>query len=711
MKIYRKRRTLYILLVLSAILFLVMGIYYRFVIKGVNFGPAKEMEKPDSLLMKYMSLIEQEKYEEMYDMTVMAKQKDTSDKDVEMQRFIERNQKIYQGISAKNIEISDVLTEENEDGVTVVYLLKMDTVAGEISFQNEADFEKIDGHYYLLWDDHMIFPELDSSTNVSVKWSSAKRGEIYDRKGRMLAGKGTASSVGIVPGKLENRKKSLKKIADLLEMKSDDIDKKLSAKWVKDDSFVPVATLPKIMESDLLKYEPEKGVLQEKERQDHLLEIAGVMIADTEIRTYPMKEAAAHLIGYVQGVTAEDLEKHDGEGYRSTSVIGRTGMEGLFEKELKGEDGCSICIVDEDGKVQSELATKFREDGENIQLTIDKDLQGLLYEEFRDDRGCSVALDPKTGEVLALVSTPSYDNNLFISGLSGEKWDQLNHDDDNPLYNRFRGVWCPGSTFKPVIASIGLDRGCLDPKKDYGSEGLSWQKDESWGGYQVTTLHTYSPVNVKNALVYSDNIFFAKAALKIGAGNLEQSLQEIGFGEEIPFEISMTKSSYSGTDKIETEIGLADTGYGQGQVLINPLHLVCIYTAFLNHGNMLKPFLLFDEGREPEIWIEQAFLEDSVKEVMEGLEGVVNEEGGTGYYAHRLNRDLAGKTGTAELKGSKEDKNGTEIGWFSIFTTGEEEKPVLILSMVEDVKGEGGSGYVVRKDTEVLRKYFMLMDS
>ena len=266
------------------------------------------------------------------------------------------------------------------------------------------------------------------------------------------------------------------------------------------------------------------------------------MISDTEVRSYPLKDAAAHLVGYVQNVTAEDLEKHAGEGYTASSVIGRSGAEGLFEKELKGQNGCRIYIVDSDGNEKEELICRIVENGKDIKLTIDSELQKALYEQFQSDKSCSVAMNPYTGEVLALVSTPSYDNNDFIMGLSSEKWAALNEDENKPMYNRFRQVWCPGSAFKPITAAIGLKSGAVDPNEDYGNVGLSWQKDASWGSYHVTTLHAYNPVVLENAIIYSDNIYFAKAALKIGAEEMKDSLLHLGFQEELPFEIVMAKS-------------------------------------------------------------------------------------------------------------------------------------------------------------------------
>ena len=132
---------------------------------------------------------------------------------------------------------------------------------------------------------------------------------------------------------------------------------------------------------------------------------------------------------------------------------------------------------------------------------------------------------------------------------------------------------------KSIIAAIGLTTGAIDPNEDYGNEGLSWQKDSSWGSYHVTTLHAYEPVILKNALIYSDNIYFAKAALKIGKNDMESSLTKLGFNDVLPFDIKMAKSQFSNTEKIEKEIQLADSGYGQGQILVNPLHMACIYSA------------------------------------------------------------------------------------------------------------------------------------
>ena len=655
---------------------------------------------PEEVLISYMNCISEQKYNEMYEMIDVQNSGNISQED-----FVQRNSAIYEGIEVRNMKIQ--ITEYKEAERTVYYESSFDTIAGSVSFDNEAVFTSDKDGYKLVWHDSLIFPELSADDKVRISTTQAERGQILDRNEKVLAGKGTVSSVGIIPGKLENRDQSIQEIADLLEISKESIEGKLSANWVKDDSFVPIKTVPKVNELNLTSLDPDEEMLQENERQQKLLNISGVMISDEEVRAYPLGEAAAHLTGYVQNVTAEDLENHPGEGYSSNSVIGKSGIESLYETELKGKDGCKIYIVDSEGNEKTTIAETIKEDGKDIRLTIDTDLQKELYEQFENDRGCSVAMNPYTGEVLALVSTPSYDNNDFILGMSEEQWTALNEDENQPLYNRFRQVWCPGSTFKPVVAAIGLKTNTIDPNEDFGNEGLSWQKDSSWGSYEVTTLHEYEPVIMKNALIYSDNIYFAKAALKIGADNLMNSLDEIGFNQEVPFEITMAESQYSNTDRIETEIQLADSGYGQGQILVNPLHLASIYTSFLNEGNIIQPYLQYSDNPAGKIWIKEAFSSETVSQVMEGLTGVVNDPNGTGYAAHRDDILFAGKTGTAELKESQEDTSGTEIGWFAVFTADKNvETPILMISMVENVKGIGGSGYVVSKDKAVLDQYF-----
>ena len=275
------------------------------------------------------------------------------------------------------------------------------------------------------------------------------------------------------------------------------------------------------------------------------LNIKGVKISTVSIRTYPYDKVASHIIGYVQNVNSEDLKKHKNEGYNSTSVIGRSGIEAVYEKQLRGSSSGKIDLVDKNDKVIENLcAIEIDEGPQDITLTIDIDLQQSLYNEYQNDKSASVALNPQTGEVLALVSTPSYSNNDFVLGLSTDKWDALNNDVNQPLMSRYKQTYIPGSSMKPITAAIGLETKIIDPDKDLGAKD-KWQKDSSWGNYYVTTLHAPSPNNLKNAITYSDNVYFARSALNIGKENLFKYYKNLKIGEKIPFELALNRSQYS----------------------------------------------------------------------------------------------------------------------------------------------------------------------
>lgn len=431
-------------------------------------------------------------------------------------------------------------------------------------------------------------------------------------------------------------------------------------------------------------------------KRGNILDRNGNILAETKTnREYPYKDITAHITGYVQGITAEELESKTEKGYNAHSIIGKTGLEQVYEERLKGKDGLKIYIEDNNGNIVKTIAETKGNDGEDIKLTIDINLQTKLYEKIKNDKGFFVVMNPQTGEILALVSTPSYDPNKFVTGMTNDEWSSISTNEAKPLFTRFISTWCPGSTFKPITGAIGLTSGKISEDDEFNYSGLAWQKDSSWGDHKITTLTAYSgKKNLKNALIHSDNIYFAQAVLKIGEKTFTEGLDKIKFNEDIDFELDTNKSTYSNSGRIEREATLADSGYGQGQLLVNPIHMASIYSAFVNEGNMVKPYIEYKENREKEYLVKNAFSKEAANIIREDLIQVVESPTGTAHDLKVNGVKLAGKTGTAELKASKEEK-GKTLGWFNCFTVDEElDKSMLIVSMVEDGGSNGGSRYL-----------------
>ena len=636
-------------------------------------------EKPEDIWQQYISLITEQEYDEMYNMITNSSKQQISQED-----FVTRNKNIYEGIDMANlnVQISNIVEQEDKKTVKIYYTETMETSAGNIDFDNSVSLVLNDEkHYEIEWSHSLIFPQLSSTDKVRVKTIEAERGEIYDKNGVLLAGKGEISSVGIVPGKLgENRDASIEQIANLLGISVDSINKSLSASWVKDDTFVPIKSVEK-NQTDL---------------KNQLLQIPGIKITTQSSRVYPLGEAAAHLVGYVQTVTAEDLENNKGKGYTSTSVIGKAGLEKQYEERLKGTNGLEIYIEDEEGNRKAEIAKIEVQNGERINLTIDSTIQSKLYEELKNDAGFFVVMEPNTGALLALVSTPSYNPNKFVLGMTTDEWNEINNNEMKPMYVRYQQRYIPGSTFKPITGAIGLSTNSLSADDTFSYSGLSWKKD-GWGEFDITTLTAYSgPKNLRNALIHSDNIYFAQAALQIGKTNFTSGLDKILFNQDLNLEISTAKSQYSNSDDIENEKVLADSGYGQGELLVNPIHMASIYSAFANDGNMVKPYLEIKENQETEYLVENAFTAEAANTIKEDLIQVVEDAEGTAHDMKVSGRTIAGKTGTAELKGSK-DAEADVLSWFDCFTADSNGNQLLVISMVENGRDLGGSHYLIPK--------------
>ena len=668
-----------IIIVISIILILAISVGIGITIYFNN----KPKNKPEDVLQTFASYINDKKYEDMYSLLSSKSKANISEED-----FIKRNKNIYEGIEAKNFSV-DIQSIENENKLAkVTYKNSMDTMSGHVDFTNTVTLElNEEKEYKIDWTSNLIFLELNTEDKVRVKTIEAKRGNILDRNGEYLATNGVASQIGLVPGKMsDNKEENIEKIAELLNMTSAGINSELSASYVKADTFVPLKTVGK----------------NEMELKNKLLEIKGIKIIDTDERIYPQGVSTSQLVGYIQPINSEELKEKAKEGYTSSSKIGKYGLERAYESTLRAVNGSEIYIEDANGNKKTSIAKQEQKDGQDVKLTIDSKLQQTVYEQFKDDKSAVVVMNPKTGEVLALASCPSFDSNDFSLGMTTADYKNLTENPDNLLYNRYLATYAPGSSFKPIIGAIGLTTGAFSADEDFGRSGTKWQNNNSWGDFYITTLSTYSePANLRNALIHSDNIYFAKAALKIGGKNLINSLKNIGFGQQIEFPQTISNSSYSNSESFTNETQLANSGYGQGEVLVNPIHMAMMYSAFVNEGNMIMPYLEYKENASSQTakyYKENAFSKEAANEVRDDLIQVVENPSGTAHSAKIEGKTIAGKTGTAEIKQSKDDTEGTEIGWFNAFNVGEsDENSLLVVSMVENVKGKGGSHYLLPK--------------
>lgn len=637
--------------------------------------------KPEDVLKQYIENINAKDYNAMYEKISSSSKNNISEED-----FINRNKKIYEGIDSHNIEIYINNVQKNKNEVKITYNEKVYTSSGVINFSNTSSLVKDGKTYKLNWTSKTIFPELEENYKVKVSSIEAARGEILDRQGKYLAQNGQITTIGIVPGKLgENKEEGIKKLSELTGVSIEYINTELLRSYVKDDTFVPIKKISK----------------DDNEKKEALLKIPGVKLTNTSARVYPLGEEAAHLIGYVQKINEQELEQNKEKGYSSSSVIGKNGLEKAYEDRLRAVDGKEIIIVDEKGNKIKQLAKQDKKDGEDIKLTIDSKIQKQLYDSLKNDKGFFVVMNPNTGELLGAVSTPSYNSNDFVLGMTQDKWNELNNNEAKPMYNRFLQTYAPGSTFKPITAAIGLNSGKITKETTFSYSGLSWQKSASWGNVFITTLTQYNgPKNIKNALIHSDNIFFAQAAMQIGAETMCSSLNSIGFNEQIEFPLSLKKSTFSSDGKISNEKKLADTGYGQADVLVNPIHMASIYSSFANSGNMVKPYIEYNEDTKITYLKENAFSKDTADEIRQDLIQVVENPEGTANDMKLPNKVIAGKTGTAELKKTADDTESGTLGWFDCFTVNTSSNDnMLIISMVENTQNNssGGSHYLIKK--------------
>lgn len=574
--------------------------------------------------------------------------------------ILDKYQNIYGAADVKGLQISNLKVDKKDDSTySFSYKAKMNTSLGELKdLSYKGTLDRNDGQTTINWQPNLVFPEMEGNDKVSLTTQEAARGNIIDRNGEPLATTGKLKQLGVVPSKLGDggeKTANIKAIASSFDLTEDAINQAISQSWVQPDYFVPL----KIIDGAT----PELP--------------AGATIQEVDGRYYPLGEAAAQLIGYVGDITAEDIDKNP--ELSSNGKIGRSGLEMAFDKDLRGTTGGKLSITDADGVEKKVLIEHEVQNGKDIKLTIDAKAQKTAFDSLGGKAGSTVATTPKTGDLLALASSPSYDPNKMTNGISQEDYKAYEENPEHPFISRFATGYAPGSTFKMITAAIGLDNGTIDPNEVLTINGLKWQKDSSWGSYQATRVSSdVSQVDLKTALIYSDNIYAAQETLKMGEKKFRTGLDKFIFGEDLDLPISMNPAQISNEDSFNSDILLADTGYGQGELLITPIQQAAMYSVFANNGTLVYPKLIADKETKDK---KNVIGETALQTIVPDLREVVQDVNGTAHSLSALGIPLAAKTGTAEIK-EKQDVKGKENSF--LFAFNPDNQGYMMVSMLEN---------------------------
>ena len=473
----------------KAIIFIMLAV--AILLTGCN---KDDIVTPEDRLKDYVEHWNNGDYQAMYEMLA---------NEVPKEEFVDRYEKIYSDLEVEELEVSFSPQEKGEEEpeweeieeMTFPLSVSMTTLAGSVEFEREITMvkemktveeeEQID--WAVQWDAGFIFPELANGGSVRIRSTEPTRGQIFDRNGKGLAINGDIYELAVVPERFtENEAKEKEQIAEALDISVEDIENALGQSWVQPDYVVPLKVVPTLDDNGLA------------EAVEDIPPLTYQMVTG---RVYPLGEKAAHLVGYIAPMNAEKWEEVDQSIYSENDVIGYRGLEQLFEEDLRGERGVTI-TVEAEGQEPIVIAEKEVRNGRDITLTIDGDIQARIFDEMNGEPGTAAAIHPQTGEALALVSSPSFNPNAFLYGLSAEQWQEWQEDPNNPLLNRFAATYAPGSAFKPITSAIGLKNDSIDPQEELTIEGLTWSK-EGWGNYEVRRVSQSSngKVELTTALV------------------------------------------------------------------------------------------------------------------------------------------------------------------------------------------------------------------
>ncbi len=514
---------------------------------------------------------------------------------------------------------------------------------------------------YLQIVQHDLYSTRSEKNRVRVEPLPPNRGLIYDRNGALLAENRPTYNLTLVRERVDDLDDTLALLVDLLELPEEEIEAFQVRSRQRQRPFQPALLMSDLSEEQIARLAVNR----------HLL--PGVEVEAQLLRYYPDAEVMAHALGYVGRINAEELQDLDPGRYAGTHFIGKTGVERFYETELHGEAGLRKVETNARGRVLRELGRTDPVPGANLTLTLDRSLQMLAYELLDGRRGSIVAIVPNTGEILAMVSTPGFDSNQFVTGIDVASYRALQEDIDLPLFNRaIRGHYPPGSTIKPFLALAGLVEGVITPDSTINDPGF-YQLPNASRRYRNWLRWGHGRVDMERSIAVSNNTYYYTLAHDLGIDKLHERMSNFGFGQRVAHDVQGESTGLMPSrDWKRARFNqpwypgeTLSVGIGQGYWQVTPLQLASATAALANRGHWVKPRLALRIGEEPV----PAELPDTLPDIQ-----LANDNWWDRVYSG-MEKVLSGSEGTARRTGvGLEYRMGGKSGTAQVFSLGQDQR-------------------------------------
>ncbi|MBF2087153.1 penicillin-binding protein 2 [Thermoleptolyngbya sp. C42_A2020_037] len=533
--------------------------------------------------------------------------------------------------------------------------------------------------------------QLADDNRVRLIPRQPERGRILDRKGRTLAGSRLSYAVFLWPiaNRQSNWRPIVKRLSTILNIPEENIQKRLDQAGYSSPELLRIA----------------RGIspAQVTALAEFSQQMPGVQVQAEAVRYYPHGDLAAHVLGYTGEMSDEDLERRREEGYRLGDVVGQMGVEAAFERQLRGQWGGQQVEVDGMGHVLRVLGEKSARAGNTVTLTLDLDLQKAAETVLGDRRGAIVALDPRNGAVLALVSRPAFDPNLFSTHITDAQWQEL-QSKSYPFVNRALQGYPPASTFKIVTTTAAIESGRYSP-----STVLRTRPYIEVGGIKFWDWNNagFGPLDFRGAMAWSSDTFFYQTAMGMGHEPLIEWTRRYGFGRKTGIELAAEESAGLVPDpdwkreNLDEEWFIGDTinmSIGQGYMQASPLQVAVMFAVPANGGDLVRPHLLKDQEASRSWRTPIGLSPTTLRILQDGLRRVVSS--GTGKVMNTPSLPPnAGKTGTAE------DPPRKSHAWYGGYAPLDNPE-IVVVAFVENSPEGGGGKVAAPMVKQVLETYF-----